>query len=251
MGIMDTVFGDAGGGIANPKTAKLTRRLSNKLLNEFGEGAEVYGGDLVAGTNANIENALGGASGLLYQDPQIQAGLSQLLAGPGDGQAVRDYYQSSVIDPATLAFQDQMQQIGDTYGNTWGTSGAFPRMAADATARFGTGIGSVLGELVYNDRNASLDRIGQGVQGSLAAQQNQAGMLNQVLGMGDYERGLVGEENQANYSQWLSGQDYNNPWLGFLGTALSTATPQAPQSGLLDKAGAIYGMTPGGRLQGF
>lgn len=251
MGLTDTLFGDSGGGIANPATAKLTRRLSNILVNQIGDGAEVYGGDLVAGSNANIENALGGASGLLYQDPQIQAGLAQLLAGPGDGQAVRDYYQSSVLDPATLAFQDQLQQIGDTYGNTWGTSGAFPKMAADATARFGTGIGSVLGELVYNDRNASLDRISQGVSGSIANQQNQAGMLNQVLGMGDYERGMLGEENQANYSKWLSGQDYNNPWLGFLGTALSTATPEAPSSGLMDKYAAIRGMDPLGRLQGF
>jgi hypothetical protein len=90
-----------------------------------------------------------------------------------------------------------------------------------------------------------------GVSGSIANQQNQAGMLNQVLGMGDYQRGMEGEQNQEGYQKWLSGQDYNNPWLGFLGTALSTATPEAPKSGLLDKAGAIYGMTPFGRLQGF
>jgi hypothetical protein len=251
MGLTDTLFGDAGGGIQNKNLARLTRNLSKKLESELGQGAEVYQGAITPGSNQNIQSALEGAGSLMYQDPQIQAGLSQLLAGPGDGQAVRDYYQSSVIDPATLAFQDQLAQIGDTYGNTWGTSGAFPRMAADATARFGTGIGSVLGELVYNDRNASLDRIGMGVSGSIANQQNQAGMLNQVLGMGDYQRGMEGEQNQEGYQKWLSGQDYNNPWLGFLGTALSTATPEAPKSGLLDKAGAIYGMTPFGRLQGF
>lgn len=239
MSLTNDLFGDSGGSIMNPATAKLTRRLSNKLVNEFGEGAEVYGGQITPGSNANIEAALGGASGLLYQDPAIQAGLSQLLAGPGDQQAVMDYYQSSVLDPATLAFQDQLQQIGDTYGNTWGTSGAFPRMVSDATARFGTGIGSVLGELVYNDRNAALDRIGQGVSGSIANQQNQAGMLGQVLGMGDYQRGMVGEQNQEDYNKWLSGQDYNNPWLGFLGTALSTAQPTAPQAGLLEKGVGI------------
>lgn len=234
-----SLFGSSGGGYVNKDHGRLARKLTRTVLDEFGQGADVYGGPITPGSNANIDSALEGAGGMLYQDPQVQAGLSQLLAGPGDGQAVRDYYQSSVIDPATLAFQDQMNQIGDTYGNTWGTSGAFPRMAADATARFGTGIGSVLGELVYNDRNASLDRIGQGVQGSLANQQTQAGMLGQVLGMGDYQRGMEGEANQADYNQWMSGQDYNNPWLGFLGAAMSTARQEAPTAGSLEKGLAI------------
>lgn len=251
MGFMDDIFGDSGGQVMNRDTRKLIGALSKRLRKELGQGAEVYGGPLVPGSNENIDMALQGAGGLLYQDPAVMSGISQLLAGPGDGQAVRDYYESSVLAPAQLAFQDQLQQIGDTYGSTWGTSGAFPRMAADATARFGTGIGSVLGELVYADRNAALDRLGMGVNASIANQQNQAGMLGQVLGMGDYERGIQGEQYAADYSQWLSGQDYNNPWLGFLGTALSTAQPSAPQSGLLDKYAAIRGMDPLGRLQGF
>lgn len=251
MGFMDDIFGDAGGQVMNRDTRKLIGNLSNKLRKQLGQGAEVYSGQITPDSNTNIEAALAGAEGLLYQDPQIQVGLSQLLAGPGDQQAVMDYYKSSVLDPATLAFNDQIQQIGDTYGNTWGTSGAFPRMAADATARFGTGIGGVLGELVYNDRNAALDRIGMGVEGSILNQQNQAGMLGQVLGMGDYQRGMQGEQNAEDYGKWLSGQDYNNPWLGFLGTALSTAQPSAPKSGLLDKYAAVRGMDPLGRLQGF
>lgn len=236
MGLLGDVFGgDSGGQIMDPELRKLTRDLSKLMRGELGQGADVYGGPIVPGSNANIESALSGAGGLLTQDPAVSAGISQLLAGPGDGQAVQDYYKSSVLDPATLAFQDQLTQIGDTYGNTWGTSGAFPKMAADATARFGTGIGSVLGELVYNDRNAALDRIGQGVGLSIGNQQNQAGMLSQVLGMGDYARGMEGEQNQADYQKWMAGQDYNNPWLGFLGTTLGTAQMSAPQASGLEK----------------
>lgn len=236
MGLFDGgLFGDSGGKIEDPAVRKLTHKLAKTVLNEFGQPADVYQGPIAPGMNPQIEAALAGAGGLLQQDPQISGALAQLLAGPGDQQAVKDYYQTSVLDPATLAFNDQLQQIGETYGSTWGTSGAFPKMVADATSRFGTGIGSVLGDLIYQDRNAALDRLGTGVGLSLANSQNNAQNLQTVLGLGDYSRGITGEQNQEAYNKWLAGQDYNNPWLGFLGSALGTATQQAPQAGALEK----------------
>lgn len=235
MGIGDFFSGDSGGQIMSRDIRATTNKLGKIMKNQLGQGAEVYQGPLVPGTNPQIEAALAGYGGLLEQDPAVSAGLSQLLSGAGDPEAVRRYYEESVLAPSQLAFNDQLQQIGDTYGSTWGTSGAMPRMMADATARFGTGIGSVLGDLVFQDRNAAIDRIGSGIGLSLNNQQTQAGMLNNVLGMGDYSRGIAGEQNQADYSKWLSGQDYNNPWLGFLGTALSTAQPSAPQASGLEK----------------
>lgn len=236
MGLFGDIFGgDSGGQVMDPNLRRLIRDLSKKIRSEFGESADVYGGPIAPGANEQIESALGSYGSLLEQDPAVASGLSQLLAGPGDQQAVRDYYESSVLAPAQQAFNDQLQQIGDVYGSTWGTSGAMPRMVADATARFGTGLGSVLGELVYNDRNAALDRIGTGVGLSMANQQNQAGMINNVLGLGDYARGMQGEQYAEDYNKWLAGQDYNNPWLGFLGTALSTAQPSAPQASGLER----------------
>lgn len=240
MGLFDGgLFGDSGGGVTNPHLQKLIKNLSKKMVSELGQPADVYAGQIVPGVNANQQTAFDAAGGLLYEDPAIGEGISRLLSGQGDPQAVRDYYNESVLAPATQAFNDQLQQIGETYGDTWGVSGAHPKMVADATSRFGTGIGSVLGELVYNDRNAALDRIGTGVGLAQNQQQQRAGMLGQVLGIGDYQRGLDAENYQADYQKWLAGQDYNNPWLGFLGTTLGTAQQEAPQAGLLEKGLAL------------
>lgn len=241
MGLFDGgLFGSSGGQFANRDIARLTRNLASRINSEFGQPADVYSGPIAPGINPQIEAALAGASGLLAPNEDVSGALSQLLAGPGDQQAVRDFYESSVLAPAQQAFGDQLQQIGDVYGSTWGTSGAMPRMVADATSRFGTGLGSVLGELVYNDRNAALDRLGTGVGLSLANNQNQAQNLQTVLGLGDYSRGIAGEQNMEAYNKWLAGQEYNNPWLGFLGTALSTAQPTAPEAGALEKGIGLF-----------
>lgn len=251
MGFLDGLFGDSGGGIMSRDVRKLTNDLGALMRGQLGQGAETYSGPLVPGMNENTQSVLNSAGGLLTGDPNRDAAIQQMMSGAGDPEAVRRYYEESVLAPSQRDFQDALGVIDDRYGDTWGQTGAHMGAVADATANYGIGLGQVLGGLVYDDRNAARDRQGQGVMQSLASGQDQVNRMGALLGFGDYERGLTGEQYGADYSQWQAGQAYNNPWLGFLGTTLGTAQQEAPKAGLLDKYSAVMGATPIGRMFGY
>jgi hypothetical protein len=240
MGLMDDLFGDSGGQIMSTDLRKLTNELGGLLRGQLGKGADVYGGQLTPGMNQNTLDAFGAAGGLMTGNPEQDAAIQRLMSGAGDIEGVNQFYQQSVLDPSRRDFNDALRVVDDRYGDVWGTSGAHAKAVADATSNYGIGLGQVLGNLVYNDRNAAADRQLGGVQASQSAEQNQMAQLNTLLGVGDYQRGLEGEGLAADYSQWQAGQAYNNPWLGFLGTALSTAQPSPPRAGLLEKAQAGF-----------
>ena len=241
MGFMDDLFGDSGGGIKSRDLRKLIDNLAETMVANLGQSGPVYGGQLTPGVNANTQSVFDSAGGLLGVNPQQSAAISSLLSGRGDPAGVQAYYQSQIA-PAEQQFTDALKQIDGRYGNTWGTSGAHTRAVSDATANYGLGMDELLGNLVYQDRNAAADRQVQGVNASLGASQDYQSRLSSLLGIGDYQRGIQGEDIAANYNQWNAGQAYNNPWLGFLGTSLGTAQQAPPRAGLLEKGAAGFNL---------
>lgn len=235
MGLVDDLFGDSGGQIMSRDVRKLTNELGALMRQQLGQGVPTYTGPLVPGLNENTSAAFSAAGGLLGGDPNRDAAIASLMSGAGDPEAVRRYYEESVLAPSQRDFNDALRVVDELYGDTWGPTGAHMKAVADATSNYGIGLGQVLGDLVYQDRNAARDRQAVGVNASLGASQDYLGRLNSMLGIGDYERGITGEQYAADYGQWQAGQAYNNPWLGFLGTSLSTAQPSAPQSGGLER----------------
>lgn len=251
MGFADDLFGDSGGQIMSRDVRGLTNDLGSLMRKQLGKGIETYSGPLVPGMNENTQGVFDAAGGLAGQsDPNRDAAIQRLMSGAGDPAGVRAYYESQLA-PAQRGYTDALRQVDERYGDAWGTSGAHGKAVADATSRYGMGLNSLLGELTYQDRNAAADRQLGGIQASLGASQDYMSRLNSQLGIGDYQRGLEGEQMSADYNQWQAGQAYNNPWLGFLGTTLGTAQPSAPQSGFIDKYAAVMGATPIGKMFGF
>lgn len=232
-------FGDSGGKIMSPDIRKLTNELGELMRGQLGKGVDAYGGQIVPGMNENTASVLGAASGLMTGDPNRDAAIQSLMSGAGDPEGVRAYYESQLA-PSQKSFMDSLRVIDDRYGDTWGTSGSHGKVVGDATANYGIGMGQLLGQLTFDDRNAARDRMATGVSASFANSQDQMSRLGALLGFGDYQRGLEGEQLGADFSKWQTEQAYNNPWLGFLGTALSTAQPSAPQAGDLEKGKAIF-----------
>lgn len=230
MGFMDDIFGgrEKVSTLTKPQTGvvnTLSRKLKNILKND--EAGPVYEGQIAPGVNANMLAAFEGA-GQLGQNTELSGAISRLLSDTGESPGVEDYYQRSVVAPARQEFNDALRQVDARYGDTWGQTGGHQQMVAEAASRFGTGIGSVLGELVYNDQQAALDRQldrqNVGIQGALGQSQDERGRLSTMLGIGDYERGIEGENLAEDYAKWEQGQVYNNPWFGFLGPAIGTQT---------------------------
>lgn len=207
--------------ILNPSQEALSGKLSNTVASNIGKGVDVYSGQIAPGANQNQQQAFQQAGGLLGSRVNDQAAIQQMLSGRGDIEGTNQFYQQSVLAPARQEFSDQLRGLDERYGNTWGQNGGHQRVVSDATARFGTGIGSVLGNLVYQDRNAAADRQIQGVQAQALSGQDQATRLAALSGIGSQERSILGQQNQEAYNKWLSGQDYMNPWLGAAQTALS------------------------------
>lgn len=243
MGFLDDMFGGREKVPTMTGTQKdLVNRISLNLKRYLDTAPrdfsfEPYEGQIVPDVNANTQAAIDQAGGLLQQDPAMQSAVADLLSGAGDPESVRQFYEQSVVAPAEQEFEDALRLVDDRYGDTWGPTGAHQRMVADATSRFGTGIGSVLGELVYRDRNAARDRQYQGVQAGIGANTDYMNRLGATLGIGDYQRGLQGEELAGDLAKWQQSQPYNNPWLGFLGPALGSQTfAYGEKPGLLEQA---------------
>lgn len=241
MGFGETLFGGRDKvSLLTGQQSKLLKNISKMARNNLGQGIDPYTGDISPGSNQEIQTAISGMYNALNPDQGRTDAINQLMSGAGDPEGVRQFYEQSVLAPSQQAFGDALRVVDDRYGDAWGTSGAHMRAVGDATSNFGIGIGSVLGDLVYQDRNAARDRQFGGVQASLADSQNTQGLLGNLFGAGDYQRGIQADQNAEALAKWEQAQAYNNPWLGLLAPALGTqAFGYGEQSGLLQKAQAL------------
>lgn len=239
MGLEDLFGGSNKIDILTGKQKRLLNEISKMALDELGKSPEVYGGTVTPGVTQSMQAAFDYAPNLLGGDTSArQAAVADLMSGRGDLEGVNQYYTQSVLNPARQAFGDALRQIDARYGDTWGATGAHQRAVGDATARFGTGIASVLGDVVLQDRNLAAGRQAQGVGLDLAGRQDEMSRLGALFGLGDAERQIQGQQLGEDYNRWLSGQWYNNPALGLAGLSLGTQGHAMGQT-----AGMIPGVT--------
>lgn len=234
--------------------------LTNALNRNIGQGAQVYGGQIIPGATANQQLAFGVAPEMLRQTidsrPAIQGLLSGAPAYTIDPAARERLYNEQIVAPAQNRFRDTLQQLDARYGGRFGIAGAQGRAVSNAARDFETNLAGQRASLLYADEQArrqalenGMGRVAAGVEGSIGYDQNRRQGLEMLAALGGAERGIGAQQAGEQYYKWNMGQDYNNPWLGFLGTALSASPYAVGQSeGVL---GAIGGLAGGmGKLAG-
>lgn len=222
MGFLSNLFG-------GPERINLLTGGQSQLLNnitgtmnqEFGQAADVYGGQRVAGSNNMINSAFNMMPGAAQMDPAFQQAMTQALSGAGDAAGVENMYQRA-LQPARTEFNRALNDVASKYGGTWGQNGALPEMLGRATADYGGALNQLLGQLTYNDRQSAANRQVQAIPGALGIEQQQNANLASLFGMGSQQRAMDQQNLMGDYSQWQEGQWYNNPALGFLQPALGT-----------------------------
>ena len=251
-----------GGGSSDPEqVSKLLpeqEQLLRSLIGEIRPGQSItpYGGERVAGASGLQETAFDLAEGYA---PGVQAGfqatsqfdptqagqflgkgqeaLTAALA-PFDTEAATDYWQTSLVDPATKTFrEDIVPSIAERGVRSAGTSDSGPmqRELARAGGDLASNLSAQLGGLLYSGKQSQIGRqLGgaelagrlAGVPGQVASQGQQLSSLGlgQLAGMGGEQRGINQQFLNAEQQRWLEAQAYNNPWLQqYLSQALGTS----------------------------
>ena len=248
------------------------------LISEItpGQGVTPYGGERVAGAAPLQETAYSLAEGYA---PGVQAGfqatsqfdptqagrflgtgqdaLSSALA-PFDTEAATDYWQTSLVDPATKTFrEDIIPSIAERGVRSAGTSDSGPmqRELGRAGGDLASNLSAQLGNLLYSGQQSQIGRqlggaqlAGQlaGVPGQVASQGQQLSSLGlgQLAGMGTQQRGINQQFLTAEQQKWMEGQPWANPWLQqYLSQALGVSafdTVISPQEASIAEQLAPY-----------
>lgn len=149
-----------------------------------------------------------------------------------------------------------------------GQSGALQRELARAGERLGLGISAQALPLVYQGGEAAKQRTLQAIPEAYRMGTMGTDVMNAILGgvgqlpgnimqqltaLGGTQRGITGEQMQAQQRKWTETQPYENPWLGMLSAALGTPAVvpfyQQPQPSLASLMAPAFGQMLGG--QGF
>ena len=273
---------ETGGGEASQVSKLLPEQeqLLKGLIRQIspGQGVTPYGGERVAGAAPLQETAYSLAQGYApgveagFQatsqfDPtqagrflgQGQEALTAALA-PFDTEAATDYWQTSLVDPATKTFrEDIIPSIAERGVRSAGTSDSGPmqRELARAGGDLASNLSSQLGNLLYSGQQSQIGRqlggaqlAGQlaGVPGQVASQGQQLSSLGlgQLAGMGGEQRSISQQGLNAEQQKWLEAQAYNNPWLKqYLSQALGVSafdTVISPQEPSIASQVAPYAM---------
>lgn len=259
MGVFDSLLGGSNNvDIFNRNQEFLINDLTKKVRQNIGVGAPVYQGEITPGATSYQNQTFDRAGSLFGNMIDSSGAVSRLISGdpaftvdPADREA---YYQSAVVNPSMRQFQNDILPLVDSrYGDTWGTAGGHREAVLRAGTDLTTNMGGILGDLVYKDVLAGrdsaergLDRIATGIGAGATAAAANTNILNSILGIGDFERRISAQQNSEDYNKWLSGQDYANPWLGFIGPALTQTHAQQQVPGLLGPIMGLVGAGIGG-----
>lgn len=249
----------------NPQQMGISSALQSILGNALGQGmvnapqgVEAYGGQITPDATYNQQLAFDAAPGLLasQRNRGIEGALGSALSGnPAyqiDPATSERFYNDSVVLPAQRQFQDTLQGIDARYGARFGRSGGQQEAFGRAATDFGTNLAGIRGDLVFQDeqaRRAALENAAnRQVQGAgIAAeydtskQQNNRANLAMLAGIGGEERSIAGQKSAEDYSKWEYSRPYNNPWLGFMGTALAPPpTMVTQQPGIAAGIGSLF-----------
>lgn len=227
----------------------LLNDLTGRIQDNLGVAPETYGGPVVPGLSRQQSRGLGIADMVdPNRIPGLDGAISDMVAGRGAGPFDSEgYYRDAVYNPAKLALDDELRQIEARYGSSGGVAGGFGEAIGAGVARFGTGIGQVMADLAREERTLADARRSGGVQAAFGRSNDIASSAAALLGpIGGTERGVQAELNLGDLNAWQASQDYNNPWLGFVGPALGTQAYGIGQQqgiipGIAGAAGALLG----------
>lgn len=227
-------------------------KMTGVLNQNIGRGVSAYGGQITPGATGNQLAAFQGA-GNLFNDPRVDSSgaINQLMSGDPafqiDPAARERFYDDAIVAPSRASFRDTMQQVDNRYGVGFGESGSHRGAGYRAAGDFETNLMGKRAELLYADemagRGAAEAGMGRMVQGAALApgyaedRRRGLGLMN---ALGGEERAIAGQFAGEDYNKWQVEQDYNNPWLGFFGSAMS-AQPNA----IVNKSGMLSNITGG------
>lgn len=232
---------------------RLLDDLTGQIQDNIGVSPDIYQGNVVPGMSRQQARGLGIADMLdPNRIPGLDSAIGDMVAGRGANGLDSDaYYRDAVYNPAKLALDDELRQIEARYGSSGGMSGGFGDAIGQGVARFGTGIGQVMADLAREERTLADARRAGGVSAAFGRTNDIASSAAALLGpIGGVERGIQSELNLGDLNSWQASQDYNNPWLGFVGPALSTqAYGVGQQQGILPGIAGATGALLGGTGQ--
>lgn len=237
--------------ILTPEQNQLLNKLISEVMPQIGQAAPVYEGQITPEASALQQQAFQYAQqlgGTPEQQAQRNASLERLLSGASAYEvnpAAREAVYNANRDVARNELNQAFRGIEERYNaRGLGRSGGVLRALAGAGQDFATNMGQLRAQLEYQDEQARRAGLEQGAQRQIAGQgayqamqQGQFGQLAGLLGAGDIQRNIQGQQYGEQYAKWLQGQPYANPWLGFLpqvlGTQVNTPTTSGSQYGIL------------------
>ncbi len=237
----------------------LLKGLSSQVAGEIGQGAEIFGGQTVAGTPTSLQTGFDQIAG--FGEPAGAFGQTSLktlnqgsntlqdLMKSFDPQATTNFFNQSVAAPAIRNFQRNIVPgISERFaGKNALKSGAFGQSLATAGADLTSDLSAQLGALLFNTENATNDRRLSATQtaGHQALLPQQ--ILSALFGSGGVERGIEQEGLTDDQRRFDQTQPFANPALQFLGTILGTQAFQ-PVVTQTEGAGSVIGPAAGAFL---
>jgi hypothetical protein len=217
----------------------ILEKLLKQIKGEVGEGVEAYPGDIAPGLGNTLKQLVDFARS--YQDSELYRGsesvLNRALTADPDYESTRSYWQDAFVDPAMQMFErDILPAIRErNVGQGTFMSGGRHRAETGAAGDLMTNLTGQLANLMYGERQNTLNRAMQAVPQSESLQGTAANLLGTVGGM---ERGVKAEQMAEDYNKWGFSRPYANPWLQLLPTALGT---QATTPYLYEEAPSTLG----------
>jgi hypothetical protein len=213
--------------ILSPEQNQVLRALVAQVLPQIGQAGEVYQGQIAPGASPLQQQGfdmLGGMFG-----GQSGNALANMLSGQSAYQvdpAARDKLYGAEKASQMSQLQDTFKMIEERANMSGaGRSGGLQHSLGQAAAQTQLGLGQFYGGLSYKDeqeRRMGLENAAQRQLGGLGAQQ---GMLQMLLGGGQTQRNIMGQQNAEGYNKWLAAQPYANPMVSaYLPTILGTQT---------------------------
>lgn len=202
-----------------PDQLALLKQIGDQVSGQIGQGAEAYPGQEAAGPS-DIQNSL---FSLMGSAPDLAGWANGQLTSNKtyDPTAARDYWNQSFVQPAEQNFNENtlpalMEQFA---GQGALSSGGFNRAVTKAAGDMNTQLGGQLGNILYQDKNTFNNDQYRNKTLGLSTLDN---VLNQMRSAGGTQQGIAQNQLNEGYNKWNQSQPYNNPWLGYLGQAMTS-----------------------------
>jgi hypothetical protein len=210
-------------------------QLGQWISSEMGQGAETYGGQLTPNQSALQSRGFGMLEGGGLGS-EAEGVISQLLSGQSAYEvdpAAREAVYGAQTARSTRDWENNIiPEIMERYnaqglGRSGGIEAALGQSGMELAMRnreFGSG-------LEYKDEMARRAGLESAAGRQVAGTGAYMGNLQSMLGAGEMQRGIEGEQLAEGYQQWSAGQAYNNPVMGFLNQLLGTQATTTTEGG--------------------